>query len=199
VGLDSAAQVQILVTVLLVILAGLVAWLGYLLGARRSRRIHDRRAAEDRAEMLTIERALKRFWDHEKQALENQVAELQKKIEFLEGKLEQYRRRAAGAGLIGLGKGKRTDMLVALLMEIEQLEEKLFLQNWKFKRELDEHLERELQHISYKRVLLSELMRQESVRSEMERYLKSSSNIRKLEAIASAEPAETETAEGEAD
>lgn len=195
-NVQMASQLYLLWGIVIVFCGALIAGLGYLLGVRRSRRIHYRRIEEDRAEMLTIERALKRFWDHEKQALLEEAEELRRRIEFLEGKLDQYRRRAAGVGMMGLGKGKRTDMLISLLLENEALEEKLFLQNWKLKQELDEHLERELHHISYKRILLSEIVKQENVRREIERFLRSGSNIRRLEALASGSEPEQAAGEG---
>jgi len=41
----------------------------------------------------------------------------------------------------------------------------------KLKQERDQNLENELRHISYKRILLSELINQAGVRREMERVL----------------------------
>ncbi len=136
----------------------------YFVGYRTYGRKFKARAASEREEMLTIERALKDFWDNEKQKLENGKAELEQRIQFLESKLEQYRRKAAGVGMLGLRKNKLSDMLITLLIENESLEEKLFLQNLKLKQERDEFLENELRNISYKRVLLSELMTHTEVR-----------------------------------
>ena len=138
-------------------------------------------AACDREEMLTIERSLKAFWDNEKQNLENEKKELAQRIQFLETKLEQYRRKAAGVGMMGLRKSKVSDMLVSLLIENESLEEKLFQQNLKLKQERDEFLENELRGISYKRILLSELMAQSEVRREMEKVINDRSRLKRLE------------------
>ena len=136
--------------------AGAIFALSFFMGYRTHFRKFKVRAACEREEMLTIERALKAFWDNEKQTLENVKKRLQQRIEFLESKLEQYRRKAAGIGMMGLRKSKVSDMLITLLIENESLEEKLFLQNLKLKQERDEFLESELRDISYKRVLLSE-------------------------------------------
>ncbi|MGA2027166.1 MAG: hypothetical protein ABSH17_08880 [Syntrophobacteraceae bacterium] len=153
----------------------------YFAGYRTYGRKFKARAACEREEMLTIERALKAFWDNEKQKLENGKAELEQRIQFLESKLEQYRRKAAGVGMMGLRKNKLSDMLVTLLIENESLEEKLFLQNLKLKQERDEFLENELRSISYKRVLLSELMTQTEVRREMEKIISDRSRLKRLE------------------
>ena len=83
--------------------------------------------------------------------------------------------------MMGLRKNKLSDMLVTLLIENESLEEKLFLQNLKLKQERDEFLENELRSISYKRVLLSELMTQTEVRREMEKIISDRSRLKRLE------------------
>ena len=153
----------------------------YFVGYRTYGRKFKTRAACEREEMLTIERALKAFWDNEKQKLENDKGELEQRIQFLESKLEQYRRKAAGVGMLGLRKNKLSDMLITLLIENESLEEKLFLQNLKLKQERDEFLENELRSISYKRVLLSELMTQTEVRREMEKIISDRSRLKRLE------------------
>lgn len=154
---------------------------GYYLGYRRNVRAYQKMSASDREEMLTIERALKGFWDHEKDKLIKEREELERRVQFLEDRLDQYRRKAAGIGMMGLRKSKLSDMLITLLLENETLEEKLFLQNLKLKEERDQFLENDLRNISYKRILLSELLNQSGVRREMERVLKEKSNLKRLD------------------
>ncbi|WP_041441015.1 hypothetical protein [Syntrophobacter fumaroxidans] len=153
----------------------------YYLGYRRNVRKFETQSEQDREEMLTIERALKEFWDHEKQRLEQEKEELNRRIGFLETRLDQYRRKAAGIGMMGLRKSKVTDMFITLLIENESLEEKLFLQNLKLKQERDEFLENELRSISYKRILLSELLAQSEVRRELERAINDKGRLKRLE------------------
>ncbi len=155
--------------------------MSYFIGYRFHFRKFKLQAAGDREEMLTIERALKSFWDNEKKNLEQEKSDLQQRIAFLEGKLEQYRRKAAGIGMMGLRKNKLTDMFISLLIENESLEEKLFMQNMKLKQERDEFLENELRSISYKRILLSELLNQSEVRREMEKVINDRSRLKRLE------------------
>jgi len=158
-----------------------VSSISYLVGHHTQGRKSKAQAAVERAEMLTVERALKAFWDNEKQKLETDKAELKQHIQFLESKLEQYRRKAAGVGVMGLRKNKLSDMLVTLLIENESLEEKLFMQNLKLKQERDEFLENELRSISYKRILLSELLNQTEVRREMEKVINDRTRLKRLE------------------
>lgn len=154
---------------------------GYFFGYRKSARRYKSQNISDREEMLTIERSLKQFWDYEREKLQNEKKELERHIGFLEERLEQYRRKAAGIGLMGLRKNKMTDMLISLLMENETLEEKLFLQNMKLREERDEFLKNEMRHISYKRVLLSELISQDEVRKEMDRLINEKGTWKKLQ------------------
>ncbi len=174
--------------------------LGYYAGYRRNSRRYRHRAAADRDEMLTIERSLKRFWDHERAQLEEEKDQLEQRITFLEERLEYYRRKAAGIGMMGLRKNKLSDMLITLLIENETLEEKLFLQNLKLKEERDEYLKNELRQISYKRILLSELINQAEVRREMERLIKDKNRWKRLQIKAEdLEPLDLSTGRHEGD
>ena len=159
----------------------LIFTVGYYLGYRKTVVRYAAQTANDREEMLSIEKALKRFWDDEKGKLEQEKAELQRRISFLEGKLDQYRQKAAGIGMMGLRRSKLADMFIGLLIENENLEEKLFLQNLKLKQERDEFLENELRNISYKRILLSELMSQAEVRREMEKLISDRGRWKRLD------------------
>lgn len=155
--------------------------IGYYLGHRKTVVRYAAQSVTDREEMLSIEKALKRFWDDEKQKLEKEKGELQRRISFLEGKLDQYRQKAAGIGMMGLRRSRLADMFIGLLIENENLEEKLFLQNLKLKEERDEFLENDLRNISYKRILLSELISQTEVRREMEKLINDKGRWKRLE------------------
>lgn len=154
---------------------------GYYLGYRRTVGRYAAQSVTDREEMLSIEKALKRFWDDEKEKLEKEKAELLRRISFLEGKVDQYRQKAAGIGMMGLRRSRLADMFIGLLIENETLEEKLFMQNLKLKQERDEFLENDLRNISYKRILLSELISQAEVRREMEKLINDRGRWKRLE------------------
>ena len=159
----------------------LIFSMGYYLGYRKTVVRYAAQSVSDREEMLSIEKALKSFWDNEKEKLEKEKAELLRRISFLEGKLDQYRQKAAGIGMMGLRRSKLADMFIGLLIENENLEEKLFKQNLKLKEERDEFLENELRSISYKRILLSELISQTEVRREMEKLINDRGRWKRLE------------------
>jgi hypothetical protein len=155
--------------------------IGYYLGYRKTVVRYVAQSVSDREEMLSIEKALKHFWDDEKEKLEREKAEMQRRISFLEGKLDQYRQKAAGIGMMGLRRSRLADMFIGLLIENENLEEKLFMQNLKLKQERDEFLENDLRNISYKRILLSELISQTEVRREMEKLINDRGRWKRLE------------------
>jgi hypothetical protein len=155
--------------------------IGYYLGYRKTVVRYAAQSATDREEMLSIEKALKSFWDNEKEKLEKEKVELQRRISFLESKLDQYRQKAAGIGMMGLRRSRLADMFIGLLIENENLEEKLFMQNLKLKQERDEFLENELRNISYKRILLSELISQTEVRREMEKLINDRGRWKRLD------------------
>lgn len=159
----------------------LIFTMGYYLGYRRTVGRYAVQSVTDREEMLSIEKALKRFWDDEKEKLEKEKAELLRRISFLEGKVDQYRQKAAGIGMMGLRRSRLADMFIGLLIENENLEEKLFMQNLKLKQERDEFLENDLRNISYKRILLSELISQAEVRREMEKLINDRGRWKRLE------------------
>ncbi len=159
----------------------LIFSMGYYFGYRKTVVRYTAQSVSDREEMLSIERALKNFWDDEKEKLEKEKAELLRRISFLEGKLDQYRQKAAGIGMMGLRRSKLADMFIGLLIENENLEEKLFKQNLKLKEERDEFLENELRSISYKRILLSELISQTEVRREMEKLINDRGRWKRLD------------------
>jgi len=159
----------------------LIFSIGYYLGYRKTIVRYAAQSVNDREEMLSIEKALKRFWDEEKEKLEKEKGELQRRISFLEAKVDQYRQKAAGIGMMGLRRSKLADMFIGLLIENENLEEKLFMQNLKLKQERDEFLENDLRNISYKRILLSELISQADVRREMEKLINDKGRWKRLE------------------
>lgn len=170
--------VYYMVTVLLVIF---VAAIGYYVGRFLTTLKHRKKLKADERRMFDIEKALKEFWDHERARMSGENRELSKKITFLEKQVEGYRKKAVGADSMGLSKDKRTDMLMQLMLENEALEEKLYEMNLKMKDERDEHLAREFRNISYKKVMLSEILKQEGIQEKIREILKDDSQVKKME------------------
>ena len=162
-------------------LAIAAAALGYYISKFLTGRRYRKEQKADRKRMFDIEKALKDFWEHERGKLSSENEKLSEKITLLEKQVEEYRKKAAGVGIMGLSKDRRTDMLMQLMLENEALEEKLYELNLKMKDERDEYLSRELQNISYKRILLSEILKEKGVQDKIRDILKDDSKLTKLE------------------
>jgi hypothetical protein len=166
--------------------------LGYYVSKFLAGRRYRKEQKVERKRMFDIEKALKDFWEHERGKLSAENERLSEKIELLGKQVEEYRKKAAGVGIMGLSKDRRTDMLMQLMLENEALEEKLYELNLKMKDERDEYLSRELQNISYKRILLSEILKEKGVQDKIRDILKDDSKLTKMELPAGARPAGTE-------
>ena len=144
---------------------------------------------EERDKMFTIEQSLKEFWDHERAKLEAQIKELEQQIEHQNGKMENYRKKLSGVGIMGMGKDKKSDMLMALMMENEAMEEKVFQQNLKMHQEREEHLKREMEHITYRKVYLSHILQNPEIKDQINHYLSDNENLERIQ-LEAPKPAE---------
>jgi hypothetical protein len=175
---------------LIVILAVIVAVLAFVVGKFWGRMRAGREFAGDRERMFTIEKALQTFFESDRKKLEDEKTSLAQKLEVSEKKSEEYKRKAAGVGVMGMGKDRKAELLLEMMVENEALEEKLFEQNVKLKQERDEHLARELQHVSVKRVLLSEILKEERVRDTIRDVLADDDKLKKVSLDVMPVPAE---------
>jgi hypothetical protein len=89
---------------------------------------------------------------------------------------------------MGLSKDARTDMLLQLMLENEALEEKLYEMNLKLKEERDEYLTKEIGNITYKRILLSEILKEKGIQDKIRDILKDDSRLKKLKLPSGPEP-----------
>jgi hypothetical protein len=168
-------------TIIAILAAVIVLVIGYFAGKFVSTYKHSRLRKSDKDRMFDIEKALKNFYEHEKKKLDDEKAELRHRIEMLEKQLDDARKKAAGVGLMGMGKDKKTDLLMGLMLENEQLEEKLYQMNLRMKEERDEMISRELEHISYKKVMLSTILQDKSVREHIGTFLADKKNVEKID------------------
>lgn len=137
------------------------------------------RAHKERTEkMFQIEKSLSEFYEHEKRKFIEEKQELTQQIEMQEKQIDELRRKAAGVS--GKSKEARADLMLQLLVENEQLQEKLFEENVRQKEERDRNLGRELQQISYQRVLLSNLLAERGVQEAVVEILGDDRRVEKL-------------------
>jgi hypothetical protein len=90
---------------------------------------------------------------------------LQDRIKTLEARVEAYRRKAAGFGGLFTSGGRRAEAMYALLLENESLEEALMSQSEKLKQERTDVLREQMRSTSYRRVLLSQLLNDDRIKS----------------------------------
>jgi hypothetical protein len=183
-GGPMLAWYHYLLGAVLVLVAGA---LGYYVSKFLTGRRFRKAQKTDRQKMFDIEKALKDFWEHERGKLSAENKKLSDKIVFLEKQVEDYRKKAAGVGIMGLSKDKRVDMMVQLMLENEALEEKLFELNLKMKDERDEYLKKEIKNISYKRIMLSEILKEQGIQDRIRDILKDDSKLRKIDVPAGRE------------
>jgi hypothetical protein len=177
--------------VLMLVLAAVLAALAFIVGKFWGRLRAGKEFAADRDRMFTIEKSLQEFFESDRKKLEAEKNDLSQRLELAEKKSEEYKRKAAGVGVMGMGKDRKAELLLEMMVENEALEEKLFEQNVKLKNERDEHLARELQHVSVKRVLLSEILKEERVRDTIRDVLADDGKLRKVSLDTKPVPAET--------
>ncbi len=137
------------------------------------------RAHKERTEkMFQIEKSLSDFYEHEKKKFIDEKEEFQREIAQQAKQIDDLRRKAAG--VTGKSKDARADLMLQLLTENEALQEKLFEQNMHQKEERDRNLNRELQQISYQRVLLSNLLSERGVQEAVVEVLGDDRRVEKL-------------------
>src|SRR5687767_1868004 len=90
---------------------------------------------------------------------------LTEKVKFLEERVEEYRKKAAGFGGLFNSGGKKADAMYALLLENEALEEALFAQNDKLRQERTDALKEQMRSTGYRRVLMSQLLNDDRIKN----------------------------------
>jgi hypothetical protein len=139
--------------------------IGYRLGAWAGSLRAAKLVGEKEQELFTTQRGFKQLYDQELAKLREENALQKEKLATLEERVEEYRKKAAGFGGLFSSGGKRADAMYALLLENEALEEALYSQNEKLKQERTDALKEQLRSASYRRVLMSQLLNDERIKS----------------------------------
>jgi hypothetical protein len=154
------------VDIVLYSLAGLLAlFIGYRLGRLVSGIGASRQIAQREQELFTTQKGFKNLYEQELLAVRGENASLKEQIQSLTARVEDYRKKAAGYGGLFNSGGKKADAMYALLMENEALEEALYSQNEKLRQERTDALKENLRSTSYRRVLMSQLLNDDRIKS----------------------------------
>lgn len=151
--------------ILVGIAAAIVLFIGYQLGRFIGSFSAAKSIAAKEQELFTTQRGFKNLYEQELATLKSDNESLRSKIATLEVRVEEYRKKAAGFGGLFSNTGKRADAMYALLLENEALEEALHAQNEKLSQERTDSLKEQMRSTGYRRVLISQLMNDERIKS----------------------------------
>ena len=142
----------------------IVLFLGYRLGRLVGSVAASRVVAKKEEELFTTQKGFRTLYEQELNAVKAENAKLAEQVQTLTGRVEEYRKKAAGFGGLFSSGGKKADAMYALLLENEALEEALYSQNEKLKQERTDALKESMRNTGYRRVLMSQLLNDERIK-----------------------------------
>jgi cell division protein FtsB len=151
--------------VLYCVAAAVLLFVGYRLGRMLGGLATARALSQKEQELFTAQKGFKNLYEQELAAVREENAQFKEQVAGLTQRVEDYRKKAAGFGGLFSSGGKRADAMYALLLENEALEEALMSQNEKLKQERTDSLREQMRSTSYRRVLMSQLLNDERIKS----------------------------------
>ena len=152
--------------IVLLCAAGLVLlFFGYRAGRLIAGVSASKRLSQKEQELFTAQKSFKNLYEQELAAARADAEKLKEQVQTLTNRVEDYRKKAAGFGGLFSSGGKRADAMYALLLENEALEEALYAQNEKLRQERTDALKEQLRSTGYRRVLMSQLLNDERIKS----------------------------------
>lgn len=146
--------------------AGVILLLvGYRIGRALGALAASRLLAQKEQDLFTAQKGFKSLYETELNNLKAENAKLSEQIQALNNRVEEYRKKAAGFGGLFNTGGKKADAMYALLLENEALEEALHAQNEKLRQERTDALKESFRNTGYRRVLMSQLLNDERIKS----------------------------------
>src|SRR5690349_12712770 len=131
----DSTSVQYLFYILSAVVAVLLLWIGFRAGRWAGNLASSKLIAAKENELFTAQRGFKTVYEQELSQLKQENAKLSEQVKTMEGRVEDYRKKAAGLGGLFSSNSKRSDAMYALLLENEALEEALYAQNEKLRNE----------------------------------------------------------------
>jgi cell division protein FtsB len=161
---DNPSGMSTMTYIVLGLAAAIILWIGFRAGRIVSNIGHNKVVAAKEQELFSAQRGFKTVYEQEIAQLKQTNATLEQRVKQLEGRIEDYRKKAAGLGGLFSSSNKKTDAMYALLLENEALEEALYAQNEKLKQERTDALKEQLRATGYRRVLISQLLNDERIK-----------------------------------
>jgi hypothetical protein len=152
------------------ILAGLILiilfFLGYKIGSIIATRKGEKAREALESESYSTSKSLKKLFEDEKNQVISENTKLKETNTLLTDKVEEYRKKLAGLGLLNFsGNKKRADILYSLLLENEALEQLLAEQGEKLADERKDHLMHRMKDIRKRQRLMAEIFNDDTIKS----------------------------------
>ena len=138
---------------------------GYRLGRIVGGISASKKLAQKEQDLFTAQKGFKAMYEQELAQVRAENENLKQQAQALTQRVEDYRKKAAGFGGLFSSGGKRADAMYALLLENEALEDALYAQNEKLRQERTDALKEQLRSTGYRRVLMSQLLNDERIKS----------------------------------
>src|SRR5438477_13192107 len=149
----------------------ILLFFGYRIGRAFGHLAASKLIERKEQELFTTQKGFKTLYEQEIAKLKEENAGHTQNVETLKARVEDYRKKAAGLGGLFSSGGKKADAMYALLLENEALEEALYAQNEKLKQERSDSLKEQLRSTGYRRVLMSQLLNDERIKSYVAEFL----------------------------
>ena len=162
---------QTLEQILYIITAVVILAVGYQIGRWIGSFSATKKLAAREQDLFTAQKGFKQLYETELATAKQQIAVLTEENKALLGKVDEYRKKAAGFGGLFNTGGKKADAMYALLLENEALEEALHSQNQKLSQERTDSVKEQIRAAGYRRVLMSQLMNDERIKGYVEEIL----------------------------
>jgi cell division protein FtsB len=151
--------------VLCAVAAVVILFVGYQVGRMIGSFRASRLVAQKEQDLFTAQKGFKTLYETELNNVKAENTKLAAEVQTLTARVEEYRKKAAGFGGLFSSGGKKADAMYALLLENEALEEALHTQNEKLRQERTDALQEQMRNTSYRRVLMSQLLNDERIKS----------------------------------
>jgi len=146
--------------------------IGYKMGGFMAGSRHSQERKELEKDSHGLQKSLKRLWEEDKEKLESQVSSLTSQNKQLTNKLEDYRKKLSGMGVLSFsGSKKRADILYSLLLENEALEQMITNQTQSMITDKQTHLNDRLLDIRKRQRLMAELFNDDTIKNYVKEVL----------------------------
>lgn len=149
----------------------LIFFFGYRFGRLMGALASQRQLALKERDLFTAQKGFKQLYEQELETLRAANSQREQDVASLNKRVEEYRRKAAGYGGLFNSGNKRSDAMYALLLENEALEEALYAQNDKMRQERTDSLKEQLRATSYRRVLMSQLLNDDRIKTYVQEIM----------------------------